>query len=201
MHQYFIIIGNSQAGPYAKEQLLGAGLTANTPVWRQGMADWAPASSLTELSDLFYCESGQSFSQPEQSYSTRPPYEEPPYGQRAYGQQPYGQQPPYGQQNPYGQQPPYGPATHTNWMPWAIVGTIIGGLFSCIGLIFGIIGINAAGKANNAYAAGDYATGDANNSTAKTMTIIALVLGGLGLLANITILSSLPAIMGMGALY
>lgn len=73
-------------------------------------------------------------------------------------------------------------------MTAAIIGTIVGALFSCIGLIFGIIGINYAGKANNAYAIGDQINGASFNSTAKTMTIISYVLAGIGLLGTIGLL-------------
>lgn len=147
------------------------------------------------------------YGQQQQPYGQQPygqqPYGQQPYGQHPYGQQPYGQ-PPYGQQGygqqGYGQQPygqpnynaqntgndPYGRRfprpVPTNWMPWAIVATVCGFLFSCIGMIFGIIAINAASKANNAYAVGDDVTGDASNSTAKTMTIIGLAISALGLL-------------------
>ena len=79
-------------------------------------------------------------------------------------------------------------------MPWAIVGTIVGALFSCIGMIFGIIGIVKANNANKAYAVGDETGGDMNNSSAKTMTIIALVLAGIGLIVNLVWFGSLSAI-------
>ena len=164
-----------------------------------------------------YGQPQQPYGQPQQPYGQpQQPYRQPqqPYGQpqQPYGQpqQPYGQpQPPYGQpqqpygqpQQPYGQpQPPYGqpqpygnPVPHTNWMPWAIVGTIVGALFSCIGMIFGIIGIVKANNANKAYAVGDETGGDMNNSSAKTMTIIALVLAGIGLIVNLVWFGSLSA--------
>lgn len=145
---YFLIIDGHQAGPYTKENLLGMGVRTDTPVWREGMADWQPAGTLAELNDLFY---------------ERPPI------------------PPNGQQSAT----PGVPIPHFNWMSWAIVGTICGLLFSCIGVIFGILGINAASKANAAYDAGNKAEGDSNQSTAKTMTIIALVISGLGIIGSI----------------
>lgn len=161
------------------------------------------------------------YGQPQQRYGQQPGYTSdpnrngygcPPYNpygqqQQPYGQQPYGQQQPYRQpqqpQNPYGQNPygqpqqPYG-QYHYNWMTWAIIGTVVGFLFSCIGLIFGIIAINASSKANTAYAMGDNLTGDANNSTAKTMTIIALVLGGVGLLVTIGLYGSIAGLSMLG---
>ncbi|MDE5774554.1 MAG: GYF domain-containing protein, partial [Muribaculaceae bacterium] len=222
----YIIRNEQSVGPFAIETLLAEGLTPNTMVWRAGLTDWIPASSLPELNNLFeeqsafgaYAEpvidpeqtryqpnpqaaaQGQYHSnhnasqQPQQPYGqAQQPYgqSQQPYGQtqRPYGQpqQPYGyRQPMYGYQQPvYGQpQPAYG-SNHTNWMTPAIISTIIGALFSCIGLIFGIIAINAASKANQAYAMGDYISGDANNSTARTMTIIAFVIGGIGILATL----------------
>ncbi len=76
----------------------------------------------------------------------------------------------------------------TNWLPWAIVGTIVGFFTSCISAIFGIIGIVQANKANNFYAMGNYEAGDAANSTAKIMTIISLVLIGISIIGGIIFL-------------
>lgn len=71
----------------------------------------------------------------------------------------------------------------TNWMPWAIVATVLGLLCSCIGAIFGIIGIVQANKANNFYARDLYREGDAANSNAKIMSIIGLIFAGIGIIA------------------
>ena len=220
---YFIISEGQQAGPFPKEHLKARGVEKDTYVWREGLEGWVPASELPELQDIFeetiiqavpqqpygqpqqpYGQPQQPYGQPQQPYGQpQQPYRQPqqPYGQlqQPYGQpqQPYGQpQQPYGQpQPPYGQPQPYGnPVPHTNWMPWAIVGTIVGALFSCIGMIFGIIGIVKANNANKAYAVGDETGGDMNNSSAKTMTIIALVLAGIGLIVNLVWFGSLSAI-------
>ena len=205
---YFIISEGQQAGPFPKEHLKARGVEKDTYVWREGLEGWVPASELPELQDIFeetiiQAVPQQPYGQPQQPYrQPQQPYRQPqqPYGQpqQPYGQpqQPYGQpQQPYGQpQPPYGQPQPYGnPVPHTNWMPWAIVGTIVGALFSCIGMIFGIIGIVKANNANKAYAVGDETGGDMNNSSAKTMTIIALVLAGIGLIVNLVWFGSLYA--------
>ena len=192
---YFIISEGQQAGPFPKEHLKARGVEKDTYVWREGLEGWVPASELPELQDIFeetiiQAVPQQPYGQPQQPYvQPQQPYRQPqqPYGQP---QQPYGQpQPPYGQPQPYGN-----PVPHTNWMPWAIVGTIVGALFSCIGMIFGIIGIVKANNANKAYAVGDETGGDMNNSSAKTMTIIALVLAGIGLIVNLVWFGSLSAI-------
>ena len=166
--QYYMIIGGNQTGPFSKEQLVYNGLTPQTPVWREGMQNWIPAEQLPELADLFHT-SDSAYGNPAQ------PQGAPEYRKYAPGQ---------GYPHVYGPQHNQPITNHTNWMPWAIVGTVLG-LCSCLGLIFGIIGIVNASKANNMYAAGDAYLGDAANSTAKTMTIISLVIGGLNIIGSI----------------
>ncbi len=165
--EFFMIKNGTQMGPFSKESLLANGLTPDTPVWRAGMSDWRPAGQVTELADLFRASEDSAFG----SYAQVEP-QPGPYRQYAPGQQPQ-----YGHPGPSG-------VPHTNWMPWAIVATVLN-ICSCIGLVFGIIGIVHASKANNFYAIGDDLNGDSNNSTAKIMTIIALVLAGVGIIGNI----------------
>lgn len=180
--QYFVILEGIQSGPFTIEALRTPQLTPETYIWREGLTDWVKAGTLPELSELFN--------------QTPPPYgQQPQYGQP---QQPgYGRQPYYGQQsygaphNPYGSQgfnpgPMGEPVPHTNWMPWAIVATVVGVLFNCIGFIFGIIGITNASKANRFYDIGDKSRGDQANSMARTMTIIALALCALSIVLLVT---------------
>ena len=77
----------------------------------------------------------------------------------------------------------YRPNMRTNWLPWAIVATVLGFFASCIGAIFGIIGIVQANKANTLYAQGFDREGDAANSNAKIMTIIGLIFAAIGIIA------------------
>ena len=166
--KYFMIINGQQVGPLDRHQLLANGLTPATHVWREGLPDWVLASTLPELADLLAPEEPR-----------RGDYRQPPYGQ-----QPYGQQPPYG----YGRQP-YNPydrtnVPHTNWLTWAIIATILGFFCSCIGLVFGIIAIVKANNANKFYAMGDATMGDYYNSGARTWTIVAFVMAGLGLIGS-----------------
>lgn len=158
MMEYFAIINGVQSGPFPKDRLTTAGVQPDTFVWRQGLPGWVQAETLPELSDIFMSDSA--------------------FGGYARPAEPVS---PY---NVYGRQPE--PVPHTNWLPWAIVGTVFGALFSCIGMIFGIIGITNAQKANKYYAEGFQQNGDTSNSSARTMTIIALVLGGVGFLLTVT---------------
>ena len=89
-------------------------------------------------------------------------------------QQPQYQQP-YQQPYQYPQQPV---GTFTNWLPWAIVGTVLG-----------IIGITKANGANNAYKCGDYDLARSVNNSARTLTILSLVFDGIGILINIAVLA------------
>lgn len=160
---WFAMIGNRRIGPATITELIAAGATPSTPVWHPGMADWANASTQREFNERF-------------NANTPPPYGQQPN----FGQNPqYRQNPQYGQNrfnNQYNNQP-----GRTNWLPWAIGATVVGFLTSCIGAIFGIIAIVQANKANGFYAAGFDAEGDQANNSAKTMTIIACILAGIGL--------------------
>ena len=127
------------------------------------------------------------YGQPQPTYGAPNYGQDPRYGQGAQNdRQPgYGQQPNNGPTPGYGQQPNYGAdPLRQNWQTWAIIATIAGFLFSCVGGIFGIIGIVQANKANNLYRAGYDQMGDQANNTAKVMTIIGLVLSGIGLLGT-----------------
>ena len=54
MKAYFYIDSNNvQKGPVAGERLTEFGVTAETPVWCDGMPDWMPAETVDELKPLF----------------------------------------------------------------------------------------------------------------------------------------------------
>ncbi len=163
---YYIVSDGQQAGPYSLVELKYMGVKPDTYVWRAGLTEWVPASTLPDLSDLFKEESafgGYAEVQPPQY---QPPVAPEPFKAQATGRAPM----------------PPASIPHTNWLPWAIIGTVFGALFSCIGLIFGIIGIVNANKANRLYMMGDEVQGRIANSSARTMTIISLVLTVLGLI-------------------
>ena len=168
---YFAMFGQQRIGPSTPADLAATGLTPETPVWRQGMAEWAPASTQPELMAAI------------NARRTTVPPNQPPYGPNSYPN--FGQ--PQGAYEPksYGQPGYRGYMPRTNWLPWAIAGTIIGFIFSCIGAIFGIIGIIQANKANDAFAAGNDIAGEQANNSAKTMSIIALTFGGVGLVTTV----------------
>lgn len=165
---YYIVINGEQRGPYSVEELLRAGLTAESMVWRSGMADWQPAREVRELNELLQRTTVRHNGEYNAAYS---------YGTAQYAP---------GAPTPV----PAGSAQGYNWLPWAIVATVMG-LFSCIGLVLGIIAIVKASAANRAYGMNDAAAGDSANSTAKTLTIIALAFDGIGVIFNILFLISM----------
>ncbi len=194
--QYYAMIGNTRIGPMAADQLSAYGVRPDTPVWSKDMVDWQPASTRPDvMMHLTGTAPGQAPSNPYYNSDGTPRHDRPASNgikdtnpNYAYNRNNYGpNQPGYG----YGNQQVnnFGPR-HYNWMTWAIIGTIAGGLFSCIGLIFGAIAISKASSANRAYEMGDDAAGDSYNASAKTMTIISLILAGVGILLNIWIVSS-----------
>lgn len=176
--QYYIVVNGAQAGPFTKQALALQPITPSTLVWTAGLPEWVKISTLPELADLLApAPQAAPAPQPYQQPAPQQPAPQQPYQQPA-PQQPY--------QNPYQQQPGYpGGAIRQNWMPWAVTATVLGFLFSCVGLIFGIIAINNASKANKFYQIGDDFNGDAANKSAKSNTIIALVIAGVGLIINI----------------
>ena len=54
MGQYFYLTPqNEQKGPVEASQLVTLGVNANTLVWTEGMAQWAPAGQVQELASFF----------------------------------------------------------------------------------------------------------------------------------------------------
>ena len=51
--QYWVHISGVQRGPMQLEELIGLGITAETYVWREGLADWVQAREVPELAGFF----------------------------------------------------------------------------------------------------------------------------------------------------
>ena len=168
---YFMIIDGQQAGPFVREELKYHNIRPESMVWREGLENWVAASALPELADLFALQQPPAYPGMQQ-----PSMQQPVYGQEFTARPAYGPQP-SGMQSE--------PIPHTNWLPWAIVCTVLGCMTSCITLILGIIGIVQANKANDMYNRGNRALGDSANSSAKTVTICGLILGVISIIGMI----------------
>lgn len=79
------------------------------------------------------------------------------------------------------------PPMPNDYLTISIIATVLGlcGSFCCIGLILGIIAIVFSTQVKSKYQMGDYWGAEKSSSTAKTLAIISLVLGILGLISGI----------------
>ncbi len=64
--QYWIHINGLQRGPMQLEELIKAGVTPDTYVWREGLEDWIKAKDLTELAGFFITPASPISAEPEQ---------------------------------------------------------------------------------------------------------------------------------------
>lgn len=180
---YYMIIDGRQAGPFVLGELKYHNIRPDSMVWRQGLENWVQASSLPELSGILY-------GSPDTYGSPKPDMLQPgcePVNPAPAAPQESGPVYPSPLRGAYYED---GPIEHTNWLPWAIVCTVLGAVTSCITLILGIIGIVQSNKANAFYNSGNRGEGDRANSTAKTVVIIGLILGVLGIIAMIFLFSA-----------
>lgn len=188
---YFAIINGEQTGPIAADALKASGVTAETMLWKEGMTDWAKAVEIPELAEIFVTPAPPPFRR-----AVNP-------SQGAWQNQQSGQPDNYGQ--PFNNRTT--PTPHTNWMGWAICGTILNFLFAWglfypfIGLGLGIAGIVLANSANTHYSVGNDLKGSSANSSAKICTIISLVLGGSALLIVILAVLFFASLLGASASY
>lgn len=186
---YAMIDGTRQIGPMSISELIFEGINLNTPVWKAGMADWQPAFTQEDLRQRLENRQEPPFANqrhdnsPNNQFANNPQYNPNYYynSQRQNQNNYYNRQQNYHQQN--GNQ--YPNSFRTNWLPWAIGATVVGLLCSCIGAIFGIIGIVQANKANTLFSRGYDEAGERANSNAKTMTIIGYVFAGIGIIFSL----------------
>lgn len=76
-------------------------------------------------------------------------------------------------------------STIPNHLAWSIIATVVATLCCCPLGLLGIVGIVQAAKVDKLVAAGDLAGAQAASNSAKTWSIVASVLAGIGLLINI----------------
>lgn len=149
MNQYYYLgQNNQQFGPVPADQLAAKGVQADSLVWCSGMSGWEPASKVKELAP-FFCT------------PPNPPVPPAPHVNQGANCAPNFNNAP--------QRP-------VNFLPWAIVSTIL----CCVPL--GIVGIVFASKANREWNLGNYNEACEAAKKAKIWTIVA---AGSGLLFSI----------------
>ena len=135
------------------DALAGEGVTASTPVWRDGLADWLPAGALPELEGWLATPPPPVPVQPAQpqwrSYSAPQTPNYAPGGPAPAPEEPM-------------------PPTH---LAWAIVTTLL----CCIPL--GIVAVFYSGKVSSRYYAGDYEGARRASNTAAIWVMVTVVVG------------------------
>ena len=207
--KYYIAENGQQAGPFEPNELLLHGLTVNSLVWCEGMANWTSASQVPELMAML---SGQPIPT---GIDTQLP-QTPPMGDVPLPQMPpvnttpqttAPQQPaPYGTPNQPYAPPQYGPSNNTprnqmmpkTWLTESIVATVVCTL--CCGasiftLITGIIAIFNANGVKTKFNSGDYAGANKKSASAKLWTLITAGIGVAAALYSAYMLISNPELL------
>lgn len=174
--EYYVVEGDRRIGPLSITQLAQRGLEPSSLVWTAGLADWTRADNVPELAGII-------------SNRTRIDEQESAFGGYAQKEQPapsqyYKPQQQYGMYGNGNMGPGYA-SPQNNWKTLAIVATVAGFIFSCLGGIIGIIAWVNASKAENAMRVGADITAQNAWSTCRTLCIISFVITGIGLVFNI----------------
>lgn len=135
---YYIIENGQQYGPFSLEQLKKRGITYETIIWHEGLAQWTAAKNIPELIDI---------AQPPLPNTPPPPYDKPysPYG--------------YNLPSP---DRPY-PNDHKSL---AIIATIISFL-CCYFIPFGVVSLIYSINVESKWKRGDYAGAEKYAKNAK----------------------------------
>ena len=190
--RYYIAENGNPAGPFEPAELLQHGLTVNSLVWCDGMANWALASQVPELMALLANQTitnpggfgtaptnvnvpfppvsnPQPTQQMPQGYPTNQPANQPPVTNQPWNQPQYAPDP-----QPQPQQMP------KTWLAEAIIVTLVSCLCCTtnllLGIIPGIIAIVNGTGVKSRFNKGDYAGAQKKSSSARLWVIITLVI-------------------------
>lgn len=138
--EFFIIDRNGQqAGPFSFDQLVQKGISPETLVWKQGMADWAPAWKVEDLKAVLEAiEANQSNQNAQKQKGVQQGFQQGPNQQQAH-QQDYQK----AQQEAYQQGFQQGAAMHSNFQQQPKKKTSHFAMKMVIGLIIFILAIFA----------------------------------------------------------
>lgn len=183
---YYIVQNETRVGPLTYQQLAERGLSPSTLVWTAGMSDWVRADSLAELQPIL----AATVINEESAFGA---YAQQEPSELSRGERNRRRFETAGNSFRSGDNGRM--EVRTNWKTLAIISLVAGFIFSCIG---GIVGIFALLEANKAEKAGmEGFDNQARNywSNCKTLTIISMVLTGIGLVANVAFFLKTPAIL------
>jgi len=195
--KYYIAENGQPAGPFEPSELMQHGLTVNSLVWCEGMANWTSASQVPELMAVL---SGQPFN-PGNINTQLPPVGQgqmPPTGQTQLPQIPPfggGQTQPTTTGQPYNQPmpnqpyapPQYGPSnnqTTNNVMPktWLMESILVTAAsllccFNIFGIITGVLAIFKANSVKSKFTQGDVTGANSASASAKKWMLITVAIG------------------------
>lgn len=180
--EYYIVVNDRREGPFSFEGLRARGIEPTTLVWTAGMSDWKRAAEVAEMAPLLASQTR--INDEESAFGGYAQHQEPPRHRRYGGADPHydsARQPVNPQIN-----------VQTNWKTLAIVATVCGFLFSCIGGIVGVFAVMQGTNAQKAQRYGDDIEAANCWSNCKTLTIISFVIAALGLLANVAVRKYFP---------
>ena len=214
--KYYIAENGQQAGPFEPNELLMHGLTVNSLVWCEGMANWTSASQVPELMAILTGQPPINVGTPvgDPQLPQTPPMggdaqlpQVPPFNtpQTTAPQQPTNYGTPYGQQGPYAQ-PQYGPSTNTpsnqvmpkTWLTESVIATIVCSL--CCGatfitLITGIIAIFNANGVKSKFNSGDYVGANKKSASARMWMLITVGIGVIAFLYTAYMMMKNPELL------
>ena len=172
---YYLDAANQQQGPVEGNLLPSKGVTAQTHVWANGMAEWTPAGQVAELQPLFAAQPVVAPVQPAQ-----PAYQQP--AQPAYQQT---AQPAYQQTAQHASTP----VKPNNYFIWSVILTILPTLCCCSipNLVMGIMAWINSSKVDRFYMHGCYTEAQAASKSAKDLNTAGGIVIGLSLLLYIII--------------
>ena len=154
---YFIDRQRQRRGPVEESQLLAAGVTADTFVWKVGMEQWEKAGTVPSLRYIFVNERAE------------PPRPSTIIREISARQNPWPEAQQQSQQQNFQQQPQQPSVCPPTYLAWAIVSTIL-----CC-LPFGIVAIVHSSKVSGLWEQRRYDEAQRASNTAKNWIIASAV--------------------------
>lgn len=157
--KYYMAKNGQQLGPMEESELQLNGLTPDTLVWHEGMAQWQPAAQLPELAHLLQSEP------PRMAFGEAQPPQPPT--PNAWQQPPLQGQPQYSRQQ----------QSAGNFSTAPAIVLIVLSVLCCIWIpmVFGILSLSSASSANSLWAAGNFSAARAKADEARKWNTIGYI--------------------------
>ena len=181
----YVFRNGKQEGPYSREQLKDLGLTPDTLVWYEGLSEWMPAQTADQVSWIFRPYEPAPL-EPEEP-ARQPQHEQP----RAEQQQCHYRQPAYAAEPQH--QPEYDMPCPPSYLWLGIVCTV------CCCMPLGVVSVIYAARVQALYYQGRYDEALSASRNARNWGIASAIVGVVCIIADISLMASMPALQGAGA--